>query len=59
MSYVELSQHERAIKDHDESIRLDPQRAFAYRNRALTYTLLGKEVEARQDIERAVELGLR
>lgn len=42
----------------DEAIRLDLQNAFAYANRALTYTLLGKDIEAQKDIDRAVELDI-
>ena len=49
---------EEAIQDYDEAIRLDPQDADAYINRALAYTLLGKDAEANRDVDRAVELGI-
>ena len=41
----------------DEAIHLDPQLALAYANRARAFTLLGKDAEAQQDADRAVELG--
>jgi len=56
-AYLSLDQYQRAIKEYDEAIRLDPQLAGAYANRGVAYTLIGNDVEARQDIERAVELG--
>ncbi len=39
-------------------IRLDPLYAEAYASRARAYTILGKDVEAEQDVERLVELGI-
>ncbi len=47
-----------AIEDYDEAIRLDPQLALAYANRAVAYTLLGRDAEAQQDVDRAVVLGI-
>ena len=41
-----------------EAIRLDPQFALAYSNRALAYMHLGKDDEARMDVERGTELGI-
>ena len=52
-----MGQVERAIRDYGEAIRLYPQYALAYVNRALAYTLLGQDKEAQQDMNRAVELG--
>ncbi len=37
---------------------VNPQDAEAYKNRALSYSFLGKDAEARQDVDRAVELGV-
>ena len=48
---------EKALAEYDEAIRLYPEFAEAYAARAMVYTLLGKKVEAEQDIEQAVELG--
>ena len=56
--YQGIGQYERAVRDHDEAIRLDPEHALAYGNRALSYTFLGKDEDARQDVERAEELGI-
>ena len=57
-SYGNLDQLQRAIGDYDEAIRLDPQFALAYSNRALAYTYLGRDDDARIDVERGTELGL-
>lgn len=57
-SYGNLDQLPRAIEDYDEAIRLDPQFALAYSNRALAYTYLGRDSDARIDVERGTELGL-
>ena len=53
-----MGQFQRAIRDYDEAIRLDPQLALVYSNRAIAYTLLGKDKEAQQDVDQAVGLGL-
>ena len=50
-------QHRMAVEDLEEAIRLDPEYTKAYENRAMVYTLLGRDDEAREDVERAVELG--
>ena len=46
-----------AISEYDEAIRLDPELAKAYANRALAYTALGRDAEAARDAEKAIELG--
>ena len=46
------------IQDYDEAIRLNPEFALAYANRALYHTLLGNDAEAQQDAERSIELGV-
>jgi len=56
-SYRNLGQTETSIEDYNEAIRLDPQYAPAYAGRAKAQTLLGKDAEAEQDVEKAVELG--
>ncbi len=55
--HANLGQYQRAVEDFDNAIRLDPQYALAYSNRALAYTLLEKYTEAQQDVDQAVELG--
>ena len=54
---LKRGQYKRAIVDLDEAIRLNPQYASAYVSRALAFILLGKDTEAEQDVDRAVELG--
>jgi tetratricopeptide (TPR) repeat protein len=49
---------EQAIQDYDEAIRLNPQDADAYYNRTLAHTFLDMDVEAEQDFNRAVKLGV-
>ena len=36
---------------------LDSQDTFAYVNRAISYTVLGMDAEAQQDVKQAVQLG--
>ena len=57
LAYFYLGQHERAIQDYDEVIRLDPQYVDAYYNRGLAYRNLGNRVESERDIQKAKELG--
>jgi tetratricopeptide (TPR) repeat protein len=57
-SYGNLDQLQRAIEDYDEAIRLDPQFGLAYSNRALAYTYIGRDDDARKDVERGTQLGL-
>ena len=52
-----LGQQEKAIKEYDEAIRLDPERAEAYANRGLVYTFLGNGDLAQRDFDRALNLG--
>lgn len=56
--YRFLGQPERAIRQFNEAIRLDPQFALAYAYRALSYTLLNMDPEAGQDVDRAAEHGM-
>ena len=56
--YETRREFEKALEDYNETIRLDPQLAEAYFYRARTKTLQGQDIEAKQDVDRAVELGL-
>ena len=56
--YDDLGQFQRAIQDYDEAILLEPQYAPAYADRAVARTILGLDIEAQRDAERAVELGI-
>ncbi len=58
IAYRNLGELQRAIQDYNEAIHINPQYALAYANRAIAYTLLDKDAEAQQDIDRAVELGV-
>ncbi len=55
-AYDELGQHQRAIGDLDEAIRLDPQYAPAYSNRGLAYSQLGQYQRAIEDCDQALRL---
>jgi tetratricopeptide (TPR) repeat protein len=56
LSYWQLSQRERAIRDYDEAIRIDPSFAPALNNRADAWLKLGKPAQGVPDIERALEI---
>ena len=49
--------HDKAIADYTEAIRLDPKDAWLYSIRAKAFRVLGKEVEAAGDERKAQELG--
>ena len=55
--YAQLGQYESAIADYGEAIRINPRYANAYFNRAQAYAQSDLFIEARQDMERAVDLG--
>ena len=57
LAQLELNQPLQAIEHLNEAIQLDSRFAAAYINRALAYTLLGRNAEAERDVERAAELG--
>ncbi len=48
---------EGAEAEYGDAIRLRPDFAEAYAQRALAHALLGKDAAAQRDFERAVELG--
>jgi tetratricopeptide (TPR) repeat protein len=56
LSYWQLSQRERAIRDYDEAIRIDPKFAAALNNRADAWLRLGQPKQGVEDIERALEI---
>ena len=57
-SYGNLDQYQRAIEDYSEAVRLAPRFALAYSNRALAYTYIGKDDDARIDVEMVARLGV-
>ena len=50
-------QHELAIQDYTEAIRLDPLDADGYSNRGVAYSDLGQQELADRDFAKAKELG--
>ncbi len=54
---ADRGEHQAAIEDFDEAIRLSPEYAAAYDHRARTCTQLGNDAQAQRDLDRAVELG--
>jgi len=57
MVYLNLGEHDKAIKDLDEAIRLDPFRPPSFANRAVFHAVVGREQKALNDVGRASELG--
>jgi tetratricopeptide (TPR) repeat protein len=56
LAYWQISQRERAIRDYDEAIRIDPKFAAALNNRADAWLKLGEPKQGVADIERALEI---
>jgi tetratricopeptide (TPR) repeat protein len=56
MAYRELGQTDRALRDFDQVIRLNPSLADAYSNRGATYNNLGQYRRAIQDLDEAIRL---
>jgi len=56
-AYFFLEQFQQALQGYNESIRLNPGVVLAYVNLAQINTILGKDTEAQQDMNRAIELG--
>ena len=56
--YLRTGEYERAVLDNDGAIRINSQYPLTYVHRALAYTYLGKDEEARQDVERVGDMGI-
>lgn len=56
VSYSELGQYRRAIRDYDETIRLQSDAAAALNNRAYSYLKLGQPSVGMPDVEQAMQL---
>ena len=54
----ELGEYQVAVIDYSRAISLDPLFADSYGGRALAYTRLERDKDAKLDIDRAVELGV-
>jgi tetratricopeptide (TPR) repeat protein len=50
---------QRAMRDHDEAIRIDPKYGAAYSNRGNVYSSLGQRERAIQDYDKAPEINPR
>ncbi len=55
-TFANLNEHQRAIQDFDEAIRLDPTYATAYSNRGNSYTKMGNPQRAIADYDEAIRL---
>ena len=53
----ETGQAMRAIEDYTAAIQLNPQLGEAFYNRATAFAVLGKTIEAKQDLDQAQTLG--
>jgi len=54
----ELDQYERAIRDYDEAIRLEPRFGGTYSQRGIAYQAIGAGPAAPGDSAKAKELGV-
>ena len=56
LAYYDLGQHQRAIQDFDQTIRINPYLSEAYNNRGIAYCDLGQQKRAIQDYDHAIKL---
>jgi tetratricopeptide (TPR) repeat protein len=56
VAYDNKEQHDRAIKDYDKAITLNPKYAEVYNNRGIAYTKKGKADRAIVDFDKAIAL---
>jgi len=56
VAYAKLNEYERAIKDYDKAIELNPNYAETYYNRGNAYAKLNKYERAIKDFSKAIEL---
>jgi Flp pilus assembly protein TadD len=56
---MNLTKYEAAISDFNNSIRLDVQNGQAYYFRGLMYSKLSKNIEAKVDYNKSLELGYK
>ena len=57
VTYINLGMYENALDDLDQSITLEPSYANSYAYRAIVLKDLGREDEAKEDVEMAFVLG--
>jgi tetratricopeptide (TPR) repeat protein len=56
-AYDKKGDHDKAIAEYTEAIRLDPKDAMAYNNRGWAYRKKGELDKAKQDFDQAEKLG--
>ena len=56
-AYESKNEHEKAVADYTEAIRLDPKLRDPYWGRANAYSKMGEESKAQADFAQAKKLG--
>ena len=56
-AYVDLGRYEKAIGDLDRALEISPDSAPAHAGKAVAHAHLGDDVQAREEADKAVELG--
>ena len=56
MGLQDRSLQERSLEDFDEAIRINPQHALSFFHRAVALTVLGRDLEADQDVIQVEQL---
>ena len=59
LHYMQEGEHDKAIADCTEAIRLDPKLAIAYYERGLVYQKKGEKAKADKDFAQAKKLGYK
>ncbi len=59
LAYQSLGNHDRAVQDFDEALRLDPKNFFAYFNRGGSHNANGEFDRAIADYDEAIRRGLK
>ena len=57
MCFLEMKDYSTAIENFTQAIIMDPNYGYAYRNRGIAYRKIGSEEQARQDLQKAKNLG--
>ena len=58
MCFLEMKDYSTAIENFTQAIIMDPNYGYAYRNRGIAYRKIGSEEQARQDLQKAKNLGV-
>ena len=57
LAYGRKGEHDKAIAEYTEAIRIDPNPAVAYFSRGIAYLIIDEKAKAAADIAKAKELG--